>query len=125
MLLLLGILACEGGYDAVAISPIYGWVDGCNVVTVTGHGFGAKIGGNALTDMVLPTRALDKGFRFDAVVPANSAAKAYDVVVTSDGQTSTIGGTGGYTHVTCPRRGYLEGLDTTNAAAGATVTLSG
>ncbi len=129
MLLLLGILGCDVGYDAVAISPIYGWVDGCNVVTVTGHGFGeamgATIDGKALTDIVLPTGALDKGYRFDAVVPAGSAAGTFDVVVTSDGQTSTIGGTGGYTYVACPQRGYLEGLDTTTAAAGATVTLSG
>ena len=129
MFLLLGLLACELGMDAVAISPIYGWVDGCNVVTVSGHGFsddvGASLNGNALTNVVLPTGVLDKGFRFDAVVPTGAAAGTVDVVVNSGAVTDTITGTGGYTYVACPQRGLIEGIDLTTAAAGATVTLSG
>lgn len=129
MLLVLAILGCGLQFDAVSISPIYGWVDGCNTVTIAGHGFGddvtATIGANAVTGIVLPTKELDKGFRFDAVVPAASAPGLYDVSVTTGGVTSVITGSGGYTYVACPARGTIDALGADAGAAGATVELTG
>lgn len=117
-------------FDAVSISPIYGWVDGCNTVTISGHGFSdqatATIGGQAVTDITLPTRELDKGYLFTATVPAGSAAGYADVVVTDGASTDTITGSGAYYYVACPAVAYVEGIDvTTGLAAGTTVTIAG
>lgn len=114
----------------MSISPIYGWVDGCNAVTISGHGFSDKatatIGGSAVTGITQPTGALDVGYLFYATVPAGTGPGYADVVVTDGEKTDTITGTGAYYYVACPATAYIEGIDvTTGLAAGTTVTLSG
>jgi hypothetical protein len=129
MLLILAFIGCGLQFDAVSISPIYGWVDGCNTVTIAGHGFGddvtATIGANAVTDIVLPTNELDRGFRFDAVVPTGAAPGLYDVTVTTGGVSSVITGSGGYTYVACPARGTIDAVGASSAGAGASVEMTG
>lgn len=129
MLLFLSLLGCGAPFDAVAISPIYGWVDGCNTVTITGNRFGsdvtATIGGQPVTGIVLPTAALDVGFRFDAVVPAASAPGIYDVAVTTGGVTDVITGSGGYTYIACPARGTIDATGAASGAAGDSVGIEG
>lgn len=127
MLLLFTLFGCDVGFDAVAISPIYGWEDGCTAVAITGHGFGAdvaaKVGENAVTDVTLPTDALTKGFRLDGIVPAGTPG-LHDVTVTSGGETSVITGTGGYYYVACPARGWID-VVAAQGAAGDTVEITG
>jgi len=128
---LLLLIGCNtAGFDAVAISPIYGWVDGCSTVTISGHGFSeqatATVGGQSVTGITLPERALDKGYLFTATVPAASAAGYADVVVTDGDNTATITGSGAYYYVACPAVGYLESYGPSEGVtAGATVTITG
>ena len=128
LLLLLGCNTLP--FDAVSISPIYGWVDGCNTVTISGHGFSnqatATIGGAPVTGITQPTRALDVGYLFTATVPAATEAGYADVVVTDGENSATISGTGAYYYVACPTTAYVEGIDvTTGLTSGTTVTISG
>jgi hypothetical protein len=129
MFLLLALLACDRGFDAVAISPIYGWVDGCNAVAVTGHGFGddvtAMVGGQPLRDAAPARGLLTRGYRLDGTVPPAARSGTVDVVVTTGGASDTITGSGGYTYVACPQRAYVETIDTSEGAPGALVTLNG
>jgi hypothetical protein len=118
------------GFDAVSISPIYGWVDGCNTVTIGGHGFDekvtAKIGDNALNDIQQPTRDLDKGYLFTGVVPPASEAGYHDVVVTDGQNSDTITGSGAYYYVACPAPGTVDAVSPTEGiTAGATVAITG
>lgn len=131
-LLTLLLLACNPTppFNAVAISPIYGWVDGCNRVTITGAGFAddvsATIGGKAVTDIQFPEKETDRGYGFSAVVPAGDATGFADVAVTSAGVTDVITGSGAYYYVACPQAGYIEAVEPTEGiTAGATITLSG
>jgi hypothetical protein len=125
------LLGCNtAGWDAVSISPIYGWVDGCSPITISGHGFSDKatatIGGQAVTGITQPDRDLDKGYLFTATVPAATAAGYADVVVTDGENTATITGTGAYYYVACPAPGYLEALSPTDGiTAGATISMTG
>lgn len=117
-------------FNAVAISPIYGWVDGCNAVTITGAGFGddvaATVGGKAVTDVQLPEKDTDKGYQFTAVMPAGDAPGYADVVVTSGDKTDTIAGSGAYYYVACPMVGYVEAVEPTEGiAAGTAISLTG
>lgn len=117
-------------FNAVAISPIYGWVDGCNAVTITGAGFGddvaATVGGKPVTNVQLPEDATDKGYQFTATMPAGDAPGYADVVVTSGENTDTISGSGAYYYVACPQAGYIEAIEPTEGlAAGTTLSLTG
>ncbi|MCB9760341.1 MAG: IPT/TIG domain-containing protein [Alphaproteobacteria bacterium] len=91
----LSLTACDPlGTRAVSIRPIYGWVDGCTTVKISGHGFAdgttATFGGNAIENPTYPdpdSEALDVGYLFYGTTPAGSAPGYVDVVVTSGGET--------------------------------------
>jgi hypothetical protein len=129
MFFLLTLFACDHGLNAVAISPIYGWVDGCNAVAITGHGFGddvsATVGGRALENPVPAQGLLTKGFRLDGTIPAATQPGLVDVVVTSGGTTDTLTGSGGYTYVACPQRAWVDAVDTPAGVHGDVVTFTG
>ncbi len=129
----------DPGFALVSITPIYGWTDGCNAVTLSGHGFGknatAKIGGGAVAGITYPESPKNPltptnvGYIAYGVAPAGTHGYA-DVSLTSDGQTSTIGGTGGYYYVSCPGPGWVDTVTPDAAAeetiaAGATITING
>ncbi len=127
-LALLGTSCNTDGFAAVSIAPIYGWVDGCNTVRISGHGFAedatATLGTLALTVATRGT-GQDQGYWLESTLPANPVtAKGYaDVTVTSAGKTSTI--KDAYYYVACPAPGNLESMDVQTVTAGATVTLGG
>lgn len=126
------LLACAScntaGFDAVSISPIYGWVDGCNTVRISGHGF-AEDATASLGDLELAVSArgagLDKGYWLESVLAAAPVtAKGYaDVTVTSEGKGSKIADA--YYFVECPQAGNLELLEPEVAGVGEQVTLTG
>lgn len=137
MLVFLTLLAgCnDPGFALVSISPIYGWTDGCNAVTLSGHGFGkdatAKIGGAAVTGVTFPEPPKNPltpsnvGYIAYGVAPAGSHGYA-EVSLTSSGQTSTITGTGGYYYVSCPAPGSVDAVTPAEAiAGGALIALDG
>jgi len=109
-ILLLGLAtlstSCNtAGFAAVSIRPVYGFEDGCNPVTVYGHGFDdgttVSIGDNPMTNLVQPDGGFDQGFRIDGNVPAGSAGTFADVnVTTAAGEKSTI--PEGYYYLACP-----------------------
>jgi hypothetical protein len=115
-------------FGAVSIRPIYGWVDGCSEVKVSGHKFGddvtGAVAGEPFTNIVLPTKELDKGFFFTATMPAGATNGFAEVSVTSGGETSTI--PDAYYYVTCPAAIYPEtAAPTEGVTAGTVVTLTG
>lgn len=127
-LLLVSAGCNKAGYEAVAIRPISGWLDGCATVEITGHGFGdeisASIGSNEVTDITRPDDEEERTFSFFATVPAGDAVGATDVLVTSDGKESTIAG--GYYYLECPAPGTIDGLaPEEGVAAGDTVSIAG
>lgn len=137
------------GFDAVSISPIYGWVDGCNQVRVSGHGFGDDVkvavsmpdasGVDILADLsnlVLAKddpavtdqrlKDLNAGFYVLGTMPAApSATNGYaSIVVTSGDQTDTLDEA--FYYVACPTSGYVEGYGPSSGlTAGTDVALSG
>jgi len=132
LLALVHVSCSDLPFDAVSISPIYGWVDGCIDVKVSGHSFGddvsGSVGGHELEGIVLPdpeTEELAVGFLFYARVPAIADGEVgfADVEVTSGGETDTI--KDGFYFVACPATAYEEFLSTDTAAAGDAVTIYG
>ena len=124
-----GLSACNtAGFDAVSISPIYGWTDGCNTVRVSGHGF-AEDATVTLGTLELPISArgegIDAGYWIEGTLPAAAAAQAgyATVSVNSAGATSTIADA--YYYVACPAEGTLDSLDTETVAAFQNVTMQG
>lgn len=131
MLLFLSLLtSCnDAGYALVSISPIYGYTDGCNAITLAGHGFGAKlsasVGGNEVIAFAAATDPDLVEFQAAGVVPAGAHGYA-DIVLTSDGAASTLSGTAGYYYVECPAAGTIVSVSQSTAlAAGAVITLEG
>lgn len=131
-------LGCnDAGFAAVSITPIYGWVDGCNAISVSGHGFDAdikvNIAGNPLEnaagEATAPTQPEDdvnKGFRVDGYVPASTQKGYAEIEVISGGETSILKETAGYYYVDCPvELGYADANLSCGQAAGATVEVSG
>jgi len=126
-------LSCDPDeFVAVSISPIYGWVDGCIDLKVSGHDFGDDVAGTiagvALENVVLPdpeTEKLDVGFVFYARIPAGAVTEAgfATVEVTSGGETSTL--TDAFYFVACPAVGYEEYLSADTATQGDTITIFG
>ena len=128
--------ACnDSGFAVVAISPIFGWTDGCNPVTISGRGFSssatATVGGNVVSGVTYPEapksplRPSDVGYILYGSVPAGEHGYA-DVSVKSDGVTSTISGTGAYYYVSCPAAGTVEAVTPSEGLAGGeVVTLDG
>lgn len=142
--LFLSILGCNTvGFDAVSIFPIYGFVDGCNDITVSGHGFGEKvsatIGDNPITNITQPSEdtetpaANEKGFMFFGIVPpaTDGLTGLNDVTVANESdagvlQTDTITGSGAYYYVACPAPGLISSVvGGDGIAAGAEVTILG
>jgi len=136
VLLLLTVFgACnDAGFALVSVDPIYGWTDGCNAITLSGHGFGkdvkATLGGAEITGLTAPEapkdgRPSEVGYMLSGVAPAG--AKGYaDVTLTSGGQTSTLTGTSSYYYVECPAAGTLDAVTPSEGlAGGALVTLTG
>jgi len=118
----------DPGFAAVSIDPIYGWVDGCTTIQISGHGFGsdvkATVGGNVVTNVTLPTRDVDVGYNFAGTIPAGKHGYA-DISVTSGGATSTLTGTAGYYYVECPETGVIDTVGPQQVAAGDDVTIVG
>lgn len=127
----LGVTSCSNlPLDAVSIRPIYGWVDGCTDVKVSGHGFdddiSVKLGGQALEGLTLPdpeANPLDVGYVVYGVTPPASEAGYADLEVTSGGETDTV--KDAFYYVACPADPYVEAASTDTAAAGDTIVLSG
>jgi IPT/TIG domain len=129
----LTLLSCDPyGFKLVSISPIYGWVDGCTDVTVSGHGFDdditVTIGGTALANLTLPdadANPLDVGYLVRGQTPAGSAGGTFATVsVTSGGETSEL--VDAFYYETCWYGAYPESADPTEGVtSGATISLSG
>lgn len=126
---LLALVACNtAGFDVVSISPIYGWVDGCNTVRISGHGF-AQDATATLGDLDLAVSArgegIDEGYWLESVLPAAPvSAKGYATAsVTSGGVTSTL--PDAYYYVECPQPGNLESVDAETVVPDQSVTLQG
>jgi hypothetical protein len=127
------LLSCNPlGFRAVSISPIYGWVDGCTEVKVSGHGFDdnitVTIGGAALEGLTLPDPAeapLDVGFLVTGRTPPGSAGGTYaTVTVQSGGESSEI--VDGFYYETCWYGAYAESASPSEGvAAGTEIALSG
>lgn len=127
------LAACnDAGYEAVTIRPTYGWADGCTDVKISGHGFAddvsATIGGEAVTDVTPATLEVNREFFFYATTPpatGDMVAAHNDVVVTSDGEDSTI--PNGFYYVACMGAplvedfGVVVGNDFTQAGAPVTI----
>lgn|GEM_PF-2133875 len=131
------------GFNAVGISPIYGWADGCTDVKVSGSGFGEDVavaldmgGASAPLENLLaakddPTlddrlKALNEGFYVLGRTPAAPAgASGYaDVVVTTGDASDTI--VGGYYYVACPAPGYIEASGPSDGlTAGTPISIAG
>jgi hypothetical protein len=119
------------GFAVVSIRPIYGWDDGCNTVTVHGHGFGddlsalsAKIGDGDMSILAPGERPADVGYVFYAQVPPNTAGDFYDVKLSKGDESDAI--PKGYYYLECPRSPNPESMSGLEAAsAGSTVTITG
>ena len=126
--------ACnDAGYALVSVDPIFGWTDGCNAVTLSGHGFAADatatIGGSKVTGVTYPGKKDsgpdEVGYQLFGIAPAGKHGYA-DVTVTSGGVESTITGTQGYYYVECPGPGTIDSVSPAEGlSAGALVTVSG
>ncbi len=138
------ILALTGcstpDWNAVSISPIYGYVDGCTEVTIGGTFFNSDgsaatdvevtIGGQPLENLTYPdpdAQPLDVGYMVMGTTPAAAGLqKGYaDVVVTGGGgQTDTI--VDGFYYVACPGEAWPEVVSPeTGLSAGMTVSIQG
>ncbi len=129
LLAVFALLSCNAnsiGFEVVSIRPIYGWVDGCNAVKVSGHGFeegaSVRVGGAELSDLTAPELATDKGYQLFGTMPAGEHGYADVVVTQPDGDASTLAN--GYYFVECPGAPYVESVSE-GVVAGDAVTLSG
>lgn len=131
-------LGCnDAGFAAVAVAPIYGWVDGCNAISISGHGFdkdiSVKIGespveaaGGSAGGPAWPVNKDNEGFKVDGYVPAATGKGYADVTVVSGGETSILKETAGYYYVECPIEvGYADANLACGQTSGATVEVSG
>lgn len=116
-------------FNVVSVKPIYGWVDGCNEVKVSGSGFAGDatvaFGG---VEVPVGTRGegMDEGYWLTAVMPAASTgASGYvDVTVNSGGASDTV--PGAYYYVACPVLGNIEVVDPAEGlSAGTNVSVWG
>ena len=126
------LFACyDNGFAIVSTAPIYGCVDGCEAIRISGHGFSkdatATVGGNAVTGIEWPARELDQGYFITGIMPASSNGKGYaDVVVKSGGESSTLTSTAAYYYVECPGAGHVDYLSAqSNIAAGDVIEIHG
>lgn len=139
------LVSCNtAAFNAVGISPIYGWADGCTDVKVSGSGFDEDIavtldmgGGasaaldslvHAVDDPALDARlqALEEGYYVLGRTPAAPTGTNgfADVVVTSGGETDTV--VGAFYYVACPAPGYIEASGPSEGlTAGTQVAIAG
>ena len=122
-------VACDSPLNAVSVTPLYGWVDGCTPVTIQGSGFGADvnadIGGVRVTEVTPTTDPNDVGYAFTATVPAAAAPGYADVTVYSTGKQDTIAGSGAYYYVACPAAAHVDALSVESGLYTQPVTLRG
>lgn len=130
------LTACEDiGTAAVSIRPIYGWADGCTPVKISGHGLAsdasATIGGADVSNLSYPdseANPLDVGYLFYGTTPAGEAGSFQKVVVTSGGESYTIGGeegSFGFYYEACPGI-VIEGTSAgETTSAGESISLVG
>jgi hypothetical protein len=141
-----GFTACLIRPTLVAITPEYGYVDGCAEVVISGHDLGtsatAKLVGEAgevdlelvppATDKKIPDHAQDVGFEYTAVIPPapNLQPGWFDVVVSVDGDTLTLND--GWYYRTCPATFRVDGFEIpylqpgdATVDAGAAITVQG
>ncbi len=137
------------GFDAVSISPIYSYVEGCNQVRVSGHSFADDVsvvvsmpdaGGNDVTvDLESPVlakddpavtderlKALNAGFYLLGVMPASPLGTSgyADIVVTSGGVSETLAQA--YYYVACPADALVEGYGpSSGVTSGTDIALEG
>lgn len=118
----------DAGFGVVSISPIYGWSEGCNRVTISGHGFRegvrAKVGIAELTEIDQPERAIDQGYLFTGEVPEGTPGYA-DVTVWQGTESDSLQGTARYYFVACPGMAIDTVEAQCEATAGGSVTLTG
>lgn len=116
-------------FNLVSIKPIYGWVDGCTDVKVSGSAFAddatVQIGGVDVEVTSRPTEGLDVGYWLTTVTPPSpTGTNGYaDVTVNSAGASDTV--TGAFYYVACPMAGYIEVLDPAEVSAGTAVNVWG
>ena len=141
-----GFTACLNRPTLVAITPEYGYVDGCTEVIVSGHDLGVQ----ATADLVgeagsvplelLPAKdkpkrpewAQDQGFVYTATIPPapDLASGFYDLVVVVEGEALTLNS--GWYYRTCPQTFRFDSysipyIESGNqlVEAGASITFAG
>lgn len=126
----LGLLSgCQWmlGSDAIAIRPIYGFVDGCADVKVTGYGLNgplaAALDGKPLTELQPLTGLLERGFGFTARVPKGDEPGTVDLEVEIGQEKSVI--PGAFTWLPCPGAAHAESIDRQEAAPEEDIELFG
>lgn len=121
----------DAGFAVVSISPIYGYVDGCTDVKVSGHGFSenaeALLDDITLENLAYPdpnTNELDEGFIIYGRTPRHEKGYVDLIVVNKDLSYSTL--KEAYYYVDCPGEPWLDSI---SPSAGVlphdVVTLSG
>lgn len=152
LLLPVAMLGCStGGLDAVSIRPIYGWVDGCTPVKISGNEFGTDVSAKviAIDENLAPTgasadianaditqpdpadttdrlNALNAGFLFYASMPPSPTGSNTwaDIEVTSGGVSDTI--PAAYYYQACPAAPYIESYGPADGLVGGeTLTIAG
>jgi len=137
LLIIVGVAVAgcnEPPFNAVSISPIYGWVDGCADVKVSGSGFGetvtVKLGDQDLDAIAYPDKdanPLDVGYVvYGQTPPAATGAAGYVTMkVESAGKTAEV--KDAFYYVACPSTPYPEAVLSAaeGVAAGDMVTIAG
>jgi hypothetical protein len=115
------------GSEAIAIRPIYGFVDGCADVKVSGYGLegplSATLNGEPLTDLKPARGVLERGFAFTARVPRGDAPGTVDLKVQIGEETSVV--PGAFTWLPCPGSAHAESIDRQQAAPDEDIELFG
>lgn len=115
-------------FNVVSVKPIYGWVDGCTEVRVSGSGFAddATVAfGGVEVPVTSRGEGIDAGYWLGAVMPpAASGTNGYvDVTVNSAGASDTV--PGAFYYVACPMLGNVEVVDPADVSAGTSVSVWG
>jgi hypothetical protein len=133
-----GLASCLLKPQLVAITPDYGYVDGCIDVTLSGQKLGenatARIGSLELEltpqaeDTNAGEHAQDRGFEYTAQVgPAPDGPGWYDVTMTVDGKDLVL--KNGFYYRSCPASFSVDAFggpaDPTNVVAGDQINLQG
>ncbi len=125
--LLVLLSACGSwGTDVIMVRPTYGWVDGCQAITITGRSFGNQpevtIDGADLPDTTRGA-GLDAGFLVAGTTPAADEAGPVDIEVKGEDGKDVL--KGGYTYVACPQPGLIDAVLTPAATIGDPIEFTG